>query len=107
LDAREEDIVIINSPVGLLGRAVRNPFLKNLENDKLEKISCPYKCLATCDVAHARYCIALALSNAYRGDMEKGLVFCGQNAYRIHEIVTVKELLAELKAEIEAYPEAE
>ncbi|MDD8026382.1 MAG: nitronate monooxygenase family protein [Acidobacteriota bacterium] len=105
LDAKEEDIVIIKSPVGLLGRAIRNPFLKNLENDTLEKISCPYKCLATCDVAHARYCIALALSNAYRGDMEKGLVFCGQNAHRIHEIVSVKELMAELKAGIEAYPD--
>ena len=35
--------------------------------------------------------------------MEKGLVFCGQNAYRVDKIVTVKELIAELKAEIEAY----
>jgi nitronate monooxygenase len=106
LDAEEEDIVIIKSPVGLLGRAVRNPFLRNLEADKLDKISCPYRCLATCDISHARYCIALALSNAYRGDMEKGLVFCGQNAYRIQEIVSVKTLMAELKAGIEAYPEA-
>jgi hypothetical protein len=37
--------------------------------------------------------------------MDKGLVFCGQNAYRINKIVSVKELIAELKAEIEAYPE--
>jgi nitronate monooxygenase len=106
LDAKEEDIVIIKSPVGLLGRAVRNPFLRNLEADALDKISCPYRCLATCDVANARYCIALALSNAYLGNMEKGLVFCGQNAFRIHEIVSVKALMAELKAGIEAHPEA-
>jgi len=36
--------------------------------------------------------------------MDKGLVFCGQNAYRVNEIVSVKKLIAELRAEIEAYP---
>jgi nitronate monooxygenase len=103
LDANEEDIVIIKSPVGLPGRAIRNQFLKNLENGLQEKINCPWRCLSTCNVAEARYCIALALINAYLGDMNKGLVFCGQNAHRLHKIVTVKELIAELLAEIEAY----
>jgi nitronate monooxygenase len=103
LDANEEDIVIIKSPVGLPGRAIRNQFLKNLERGLQEKINCPYRCLSTCNVAEARYCIALALVNAYLGDMNKGLVFCGQNAYRLHKIVTVKELIAELLAGIEAY----
>jgi nitronate monooxygenase len=103
LDAREEDIVIIKSPVGLPGRAIRNPFLRNLEKGGKEKINCFYRCLSTCNVAEARYCIAQALVNAYQGNMEKGLVFCGQNAYRVDKIVTVKELIAELRAEIEAY----
>ena len=31
LDAKEEDITIINSPVGLLGRAIRNKFLRELD----------------------------------------------------------------------------
>jgi NAD(P)H-dependent flavin oxidoreductase YrpB (nitropropane dioxygenase family) len=103
LDADEEDIVLIKSPVGLPGRAIRNQFLINLERGLQEKINCPYRCLSTCNVAEARYCIALALINAYLGDMNKGLVFCGQNAHRLHKIVTVKELIAELLAEIEAY----
>ena len=103
LDAKEEDIVIIKSPVGLPGRAIRNQFLKNLETGLKEKINCPYRCLSTCNVAEARYCIAQALISAYLGDMNKGLVFCGQNAHRLHKIVTVKELIAELLAEIEAY----
>ncbi len=47
--------------------------------------------------------IAQAMVSAYQGDMEKGLVFCGQNAYRVDRIVTVHELVAELKAKIEAY----
>ena len=103
LEAREEDIVLIKSPVGLPGRAIRNQFLRNLEAGASEKIKCPYQCLATCNVAVARYCIALALVNAFQGNMEKGLVFCGQNAYRCDRIVSVHDLIAELKAEIEAY----
>ena len=103
LDSKEEDIVLIQSPVGLPGRAIHNQFLRNLENDTADRLKCPYRCLTTCDIAKARYCIAQALASAYQGDMEKGLVFCGQNAYRINKIVTVKELMAELRAEIEAY----
>ena len=103
LDSKEDDIVIINSPVGLPGRAIRNQFLRNLEDGTLDRLKCPYRCLTTCNIAEARYCIALALVNAYQGDMDRGLVFCGQNAYRVNEIVSVKELIAELRAEIEAY----
>jgi nitronate monooxygenase len=103
LDSKEDDIVIINSPVGLPGRAIHNQFLRNLEAGTLERLQCPYRCLTTCNVAEAHYCIAQALVSAYQGDMDKGLVFCGQNAYRMNEIVSVKKLIAELRAEIEAY----
>jgi nitronate monooxygenase len=103
LDAKEEDIVLIHSPVGLPGRAIHNQFLRNIENDTADRLKCPYRCLTTCNIAEARYCIAQALASAYQGDMDKGLVFCGQNAYRMNKIVSVKELMAELRAEIEAY----
>lgn len=103
LDSKEDDIVIINSPVGLPGRAIHNKFLRNLEAGTLERLKCPYRCLTTCNIAEARYCIAQALVSAYQGDMDKGLVFCGQNACRVNEIVSIKKLIAELRAEIEAY----
>lgn len=103
LDAKEDDIVLIQSPVGLPGRAIHNQFLRSIENDTADRLNCPYRCLTTCNIAEARYCIAKALSSAYQGDMEKGLVFCGQNAYRLNKIVTVKELIAELRTELEAY----
>jgi len=100
LDAREEDIIIIKSPVGLPGRAIRNKFLEGLETIGKLHINCPYHCLTVCKVAEAKFCIAQALLNAYRGDVDHGLVFCGQNAHRISEIVTVKELIAELLDEL-------
>jgi len=102
LDANEEDIVIIKSPVGMPGRAIRNKFLKDLEVLEKLQIKCPYKCLSACKVNEAKYCIAQALVNAYFGDVDHGLIFCGQNAYRIDRIVTVKELILELLAELEA-----
>ena len=101
LDAKEEDIVIIKSPVGMPGRAIQNKFLDDLEIKGKLKVNCPYRCLTACKVSDARYCIAQALLNSYFGDVDHGLIFCGQNAYRIDKIVTVKELISGLLAELE------
>ncbi len=102
LDSKEEDMVIIKSPVGMPGRAIRNHFLKDLEVKGKLKIKCPYRCLTVCQVEKAQYCIALALVNSYLGDVDNGLIFAGQNAYRCNKIVTVKELIKELLSELEA-----
>ncbi len=102
LDVKEEDIVIIKSPVGMPGRAIHNRFLQDLEIKGKLKIKCPYRCLSVCKVSEARYCIALALVNSYFGDVDHGLIFCGQNAYRCDKIVTVIELISGLLAELEA-----
>jgi len=100
LDAKEEDIVIIKSPVGMPGRAIRNKFLKDLEIKGKFRIRCPYRCLSACEVKEAEFCIAQALLNSYFGDLDRGLIFCGQNAYRCDEIVTVKELIKNLLDEL-------
>ena len=102
LDVKEEDIVIIKSPIGMPGRAIQNRFLKDLERKGKLKINCPYRCLSVCKVDEAKYCIAQVLINSYFGDVDHGLIFCGQNAYRIDKIVTVKELISDLLAELEA-----
>lgn len=101
IDAKEEDIVIIKSPVGMPGRAIQNKFLQDLEIKGRLKIKCPYRCLSVCKVSEAKYCIALALLNSYFGDVDNGLIFCGENAYRCDKIVTVKELISDLLAELE------
>lgn len=101
LEANQEDIVIIKSPVGMPGRAINNRFLKDLEIKGKLKITCPYRCLTACKVKTARYCIALALVNSYFGDVDHGLIFCGHNAYRVDKITTVKDLFQELVQGIE------
>jgi len=84
------------------GRAIHNKFLKDIEIKGKIKVTCPYRCLTLCKVSEAKYCIALALLNSYFGDVDRGLIFCGQNAYRINEIVKVKDLIAELLSELQA-----
>lgn len=99
LNAKPDDIAIILSPVGLPARVIRNEFVERIEMGEKIKFICPYKCLKTCDPYAANYCIAQALVNAYRGNLEEGFVMCGANASRVKKIVAVKELINELVVE--------
>ena len=94
---REEDIVIIESPVGLPGRAVRGPFLEAVARGGKKIFRCPSRCLESCAAGKARYCISEALDSARKGDLENGFAFCGANAHRVEAIVPVKQLVAGLK----------
>lgn len=93
----KDDIVIIQSPVGLPGRAIKNRFLKDIEEGHAKKVTCPWLCLKSCAAEKAQYCIGQALANAKQGHLEHGFAFCGANAYRIDKIISVKELFAELE----------
>ncbi len=97
VSCREEDIEIIKSPVGLPGRAIRSKFLEDLASGKKIELKCAWKCLKSCDLKTARYCISLALDNARRGILEKGYAFAGSNAFRIESIISVKELMHDLQ----------
>ncbi len=97
--AEEKDVMIIDSPVGLPGRAVRNRFLEDVEAGTKMPFTCPYKCLKSCDFRSAPYCIASALTNAQHGRLEDGFAFTGANAHRVKKIVSVAELMTELEQE--------
>ena len=95
LDAKEEDIVIVKSPVGMPGRAIKNVFLKELEKGRQAVTHC-YQCLEHCDPAKIPYCITQALVNAARGDEDHALIFCGGNAWRAEKIETVEGVMRAL-----------
>lgn len=101
LNAKEEDIIVINSPVGLPGRVIKNRFVERILSGEKIKFSCPYHCLRTCNARAVNYCIADALVNAAKGDLDNGFAMSGQNAYRIDKIVSVQELMDELVADIQ------
>ena len=96
LNCKKEDVVLIDSPVGLPGRAIRNEFLERVSSGIKETFKCPWKCLRSCDFKNVPYCIAVALTNAKKGDLENGFAFAGANTYRVDKIVSVKELMESL-----------
>jgi len=99
IQAKKEDIVIINSPVGMPGRAISNKFIDSVKNGKKHPLNCHFHCIKTCDIKNSPYCIALALVSAQRGNMENGFAFAGENAYKTNEIVSVNELVRLIKEE--------
>jgi nitronate monooxygenase len=101
LHAKPEDVVIISSPVGMPGRALRNAFVEKAiaGSPDLEK-RCLFNCLHACKCRDEQqyFCIVQALDKAARGDIENGLVFSGSHAGRVERIIPVVELMAELIA---------
>ena len=72
---------------------------RHLSNKKgRQRIKCSYRCLTACKVKEAKYCIADALYKSVSGDVDHGLIFCGQNVSRVDKIVSVKALFSELMA---------
>ncbi len=102
LDAKEDDVTIIKSPVGMPGRALSNSFIENMRAGNKKPFKCPFKCVSTCEQEKTPYCIALALIAAMKGNLNQGFAFCGSNVHRINEILSVHDLIHSLEAEYDA-----
>ena len=98
IDAKEEDVVLIHSPAGLPGRAIKNPFVAKYLEGEVESYPCFANCLTHCRYRNTRetFCIAMALVDAFNGKWETGLFFCGSNVVKAHRIETVAEIINEL-----------
>jgi nitronate monooxygenase len=98
VNATADDVVVIMSPVGIPGRALRNPFVQRYLEGKVESKPCIARCLSHCTYIRTRetFCIAQALVDAYRGNWEEGLFFCGDNVHRCQRIERVRDIFAEL-----------
>jgi NAD(P)H-dependent flavin oxidoreductase YrpB (nitropropane dioxygenase family) len=99
LNARKEDVIVIDSPVGMPGRAIRNRFLNRYyAGGDVYDGRCREGCLKSCN---RNYCIIDRLLMSRDGDAEEGLVFSGENVWRIKDIPSVKELMDRLVEEAE------
>jgi len=96
VNAREEDIQIIKSPVGMPGRTIFNNFLSEAQEGKRRPSVCKNNCIRSCDPKTTTYCISEALLAAYRGNLADGFAFTGANAGRVDRISTVSNLFKEL-----------
>ena len=100
VNAKKEDITLVNSPVHMVGRALLNPFVKHISQERLAPDTC-FHCLKTCDPRTTQYCISMALIRAARGDVDHALLFCGANAWRVDKIMSVHDLMTELTSDPE------
>jgi len=98
--AKEEDIVLMGSPVGYPARGIKTNLVNLVEKREGPAIKCISNCVAPChrgvEAKEVGFCIADRLSDAYNGDMELGLFFSGTNGYRLNSLMTVKELMSKL-----------
>ena len=96
LKAQKEDIVLVSSPVGMPGRAIRNPFLDRVEKGEVQRPKKCFGCLKHCNPAEIPYCITEALIHAVKGDTENGLLFCGAQGFLANQIETVQDVMEDL-----------
>lgn len=97
VDATDEDVVLIKSPVGLPGRSLRNPLTDRLNAGDVPRIERCIVCLKKCG---RDFCIMDKLVRVQdKDDVVDGLVFAGSAAARIHDIPSVAELMERLVAE--------
>ncbi len=101
IKAREDDITIIKSPVGMPGRAIGNGFIESMRQGLKKPFKCSFKCVVTCEQEKTPFCIAAALINAMKGNLDRGFAFCGSNVANINGIVSVRELLDSLQTEFD------
>ena len=99
INANQEDIQIVMSPVGMPGRAIMNDLMRRDEKNQ----HCFYKCLRSCKPKEIPYCISEALLNSANGITDEGLLFCGAYGYKADKIQTVKEIMDELQEQVAAY----
>jgi NAD(P)H-dependent flavin oxidoreductase YrpB (nitropropane dioxygenase family) len=96
---KKEDVVIIDSPVGLPGKAILNEFLERVCSGVRETFKCPWKCLISCDSKNVPYCIGRALTSGKKDKLDEGFAFAGATAHRAGKIISAEELVETLVGE--------
>jgi len=96
--ATKDDVVIISSPVGMPGRAIKTALVeKILKKEAPRPVGCDF-CLKKCSL---QYCIIQALINSQKGDIEHGVVFSGEYVWKIKDrtIKPAAKIVAEILEE--------
>jgi nitronate monooxygenase len=103
LTATQKNTVIIKSPVGMPGRAIKNTFLTDAEEGKKKPNGCKFHCLITCNYKETSYCILDALTSARKGNLDNGFAFAGSNVHRVDKLTSVEDIFKDLEESYEAY----
>jgi NAD(P)H-dependent flavin oxidoreductase YrpB (nitropropane dioxygenase family) len=97
--ATKDDVVLISSPVGMPGRALKTPFVEKLIHKTAPRpVGCDF-CLKKCSL---EYCIIQALINSQRGDIDHGIVFSGEYVWKLKDrtIKPAAKIIEEIQKEV-------
>lgn len=89
IDAKEGDIVEIMSSAGLPANAIKTPFVEKILRGNPDKPTTCTGCLKHCTYA---FCVNERLVRGHNGDTQGGIYFAGKDAWKINEVLSVKEI---------------
>ncbi len=99
LNADEEDIILLKSPVGYPLRVIKTPFVERLLAGYNGWNSCVSHCITPCnkgeEAKKVGFCIADRLGSAWLGNYEEGIFISGANGHILKKqaLISVKELI--------------
>ncbi|MFA9421988.1 MAG: NAD(P)H-dependent flavin oxidoreductase [Sedimentibacter sp.] len=93
INAKNDDPLIIKSPVGMPARAIPTPFLMDSIKNGAVVNKC-FKCMPDCDPLSIPYCISKGLIDSVEG--RDGLIFSGANLGTINKMTTVKQVINDI-----------
>lgn len=91
---KKGDIVQIMSSAGLPANAIISPYAKKVIDEATEFPKNCFACLKKCT---KKFCVNERLVMAHDGDLEEGIFFAGRDAWKIKEILSVKEIMDRFK----------
>lgn len=97
IQAKNTDVTVITSPVGLPVRVLRSPLVQRVQAGGRERFACKFHCLRTCQPAKVPFCIAQALIATVKGDIENGLFMVGCDAESLTSIYPLSDFFKTLE----------
>jgi len=94
INCKEGDVVEMMSSAGLPANAIVSPYVKKVLNETTEPPKSCNKCLKKCTY---KFCVNERLVKAHDGNYEEGIFFAGRDAWKINEILSVKEIFDRFK----------
>jgi NAD(P)H-dependent flavin oxidoreductase YrpB (nitropropane dioxygenase family) len=95
--ARDCDVRIIESPLGLPVKVLNTPLVQKLARHGKVEFGCPFLCLRACKAEKAHFCLADALVHTRFGNVEEGLYMTGSAIGRINDIIPAEEFFVPLR----------
>jgi nitronate monooxygenase len=95
--ANNSDVLLIDSPMGMPVRVLRNQLTDRLGRGEKIPFRCPFQCLRACHAASVRFCIADAMVHNFFGNTDQGIYLTGPAVGRVKEIIPAEEFFVPLR----------